>query len=540
MRTDAYYHSPVNPLNPVIVWTDGRQLFFAPAESQVASGRTTAAPEAAFSPPPAYLPEQIRWDTYGSTGSVAALQILARKSGAPDVEVAVTNTLEQSAQFLVPPEEPAETDVSREGTEFLESNLRKVPKELSGASQTAAIQQEHFPEGFFRYRALRGSHDLYVGQGADPAAHLVERSTGAIVRKFAAGSIAAVVAEPGGVVRIELSPVRGAGARHTLIVDLRASPAAITTAAEGALARTGYGAAKNRLQKLGVDFEEVGLRLTHSELEAIEGSLTPRAMSALNRVRVRGKPLLLVRKSIGTGGNRGGFLEDEGAILFLTRHFKTSTAQDVATVRHEMTHLVVTAIKKAEAREARDKKLDELARVAEVAEAVGLIRAGERGVADPSRPTALTRALEAVGLIRAGRRGSGASAQAAVEADYWKNTLVGDLELASTWVELLRNFPFVPDPEGLQEHRGVSLADESRYSKSRANAGHPAESLDEFIASLVTSATVFHGAFVAAVLSAERAGNRMGVGRGSQLRRLYRVAWKRIDDRYVQLGRNPF
>jgi hypothetical protein len=155
---------------------------------------------------------------------------------------------------------------------------------------------------------------------------------------------------------------------------------------------------------------------------------------------------------------------------------------------------------------------------------------------EASRAQAKARA----GQLRASEYGAGDVAPPAGSRSEWRSRVDGDLALANLWVELLRRYAFIPDPEGTGERRGASIADESRYSGASESTGHPADSLGEFVASFVTCATLFRTQFVADVLAAETAGNARGGGGGSYLRGLYRRAWQRIDLRYVPLGANPF
>ena len=286
MRIDAYYRSPVNPTNPVIVWTDGARLFFSSSAAQVTSGRALASAEVAFSPLAGYVPEEILWDRVeGLTTGGGALVVIARRPGEPDLEVAITNHLEQKSTFsALGVTSGANAQVSPEGAEFMRVNDSSVPR-----------------------------------------------------------------------------------------------------------------------------FEA-------------------------NRARAKAR--------------------------------------------------------------------------------AGQLRAGEHGAGDVTPP--------------AGSRSE------------WRSRVEGDLALAALWVELLRRYSFLPDPEGTGERRGASLADESRYSGASETTGHPADSLGEFVASFVTCATLFQTQFVADVLAAEAAGNTRGGGGGSYLRGLYRRAWNRIDVRYVPLGTNPF
>src|SRR5689334_4506400 len=61
MAADAYHASPVNPHNPVLVWTDGTRLFFAPSQEQLTAGRTLGIPEPSFVPPIGFAAEQVIW-----------------------------------------------------------------------------------------------------------------------------------------------------------------------------------------------------------------------------------------------------------------------------------------------------------------------------------------------------------------------------------------------------------------------------------------------------------------------------------------------
>jgi hypothetical protein len=206
--------------------------------------------------------------------------------------------------------------------------------------------------------------------------------------------------------------------------------------------------------------------------------------------------------------------------LFINEPFADSLAGRVATVRHEMTHIIMGAI-----------------------EAVSRSRlsASERANLEAALRFEAGRASEKAraGLLRAAEYGAGEARPAGGTQREWRSRVGEDVELGNVWVELLRRYPFIPDPEGTREVRGASLADESRYIGGAERTGHPADSASEFVASFVTSATLFRAQFVAAVLAAETAGNVRGGG-GSYLRGLYRHSWSLIDSRYVPLGANPF
>jgi hypothetical protein len=145
------------------------------------------------------------------------------------------------------------------------------------------------------------------------------------------------------------------------------------------------------------------------------------------------------------------------------------------------------------------------------------------------------------GKIRLGEHGAGEAKPGPGTFASWRRVIGEDPALANVWIELLRRYSFIPDPEGTGEIRGVSLADESRYSgMSDPAVGHPADSVDEFVASYSACATLFRAAFIAAVAAAEAAGNARGGGGGKYLRGLYAKAWDLISNKYIPLGSNPF
>jgi hypothetical protein len=530
MSIDAYYRSPVNATNPVIVWTDGARLFFSPSEGQVTSGRASAATEVAFAPLDGYVAEEIQWDRVaGTTTGGGAMIVIARRAGAPDLEVAITNHLEQRTTSAALGVSGGNAQVAPEGAQFVRADDATVPLEFSGAATSGDIHAVTFADGFFRYRAPGGDHDLYVAQGADPVAHLVERATGKIARTFAAGTIAAVVADPNGVVSLERTrTVRGVATSTTTRIDLRTSPPTIATASGHTSAEAGYADAKSRLQALGVTITEIGLRMRVGELETIEQALAlggNRGLNALIELRTRegrgaGDPILEVTKKIGPEAAFG--MTGAGTpTLDIFEPFTDTPTDRAATVRHEMTHVIMGAIEAVHRASLTSR---------ERADLEGALRY------EAGRAQAKARA----GLLRASEYGAGDVVPPAGTRADWRSSVEGDLELANIWVELLRRYAFTSDPEGTGERRGASLADESRYSGASESTGHPADSLGEFVASFVTCATLFRTPFVADVLAAETAGNARGGGGGSYLRALYRSAWNRIDVRYVPLGANPF
>jgi hypothetical protein len=530
LLTDTYYRSPVNAHNPVMVWTDGTNLFFARAEGANMSAR----PEPVFVPPPGYVAAELHWDrVVGMATGASSLVVVARKRGEPDLEVAVTNTLEQRASLssqALGLTSGAEVQVAREGGQYTRVDGTSVALEFSGAAAAGPIHRVSFPEGFSRYRAPGGDHDLYIARGANPFANLVRRADGGIVRTFAVGTIASVVAESNGVVHLELrTSARGATRASTLTIDLRASPPVVSTAEGHASAEADYDETKGRLLALGIAIEENGLRMRVGEMDVVEQALLlggGRGLTALMRFRALeglglNDPILNMTKGIGLETAYGFVGAGRGTpLLAIYEPFDETPGERKATVRHEMTHVVVGAMDavnrsrmSAQERANLEGALQFEAGRSQAQARAGLLRMGEYG-ADDVRPAAGTRAN-------------------------WRSAVAGDPGLVSIWVELLRRYSFIPDPEGTGEFRGVSLADESRYTGAAENTGHPADSLGEFLASFVTCATVYRGDFVADVAAAESAGNARGGGGGTYLRQLYRRAWEMIAARYVPLGASP-
>ena len=528
MKTDAYHASPINPHNPVVVWTDGSNLFLAPSKEQVTLGRTVPTPEPVFVAPPGYSAEEIRWDRATGTSASRPLRIVARKAGAKDVEVAIDNTLQQISDFVGPGISSfVRSQTTREGAELLIVGEPTVPVEMSGGA-TGAINSETFDEGFLRYRAPGGTHDLYVAQGGNPFAHIVERSTGDIKQTFAKGSIAAVVPATSGVVQIETTTGSGkTTSNETSQVDLRTSPPTITKAPGHGTSEAGYDDAKKRLDALGVDITEIGLRLRVAELTAIEdalglgGGIGLRTLQAFATLESQSK-ILEIEKHIGQDSATGGAPRGSVPTLIISEPFESRDLDRVATIRHELTHIIVQAQIAI-----RNSGLTALQR----ADLEGSLRWEARNALQKSNKD----------LLRIGELGAGTPKRGPGTFTEWRGVIGEDPEIANIWGELLRKYSFIPDPEGTGEIRGVALADESRYSgASDPLVGHPADGAEEFVASFVTSAIVFNAAFVAAVIEAETAGNARGGGGGTYLRKLYSKAWDLISARYVPLGTNPF
>jgi hypothetical protein len=531
MKSDAYHASPINPHNPVVIWTDGTSLFFAPSQEQVTAGRTAPTPEPVFVPPPGYKAEEIHWDRGSLFTGGGSLVVVARKAGADDVEVVIFNTLEQKSFFTAGGlTTSASSTVAREGGQFLFGDETNVPLEISGATATGAIHGVTFPDGFFRYRAPGGTHDLYVAKGAAPFAHLVERSTGAIKQTFASGTIAAVVPETSAVVALETSATGKSGAvAETTTIDLSTDPPKVVTKSGHASAESTYDDVKKRLLALDVVIEETGVRFRVAELEAVEDALMlggGRGLTALKEfAKLEGTlpTILSLSKAIGSSAGGGSLTVGGGVPTLSSRDpFEPSSTERVATMRHEMTHIIMDAI-------------DVVARnaltAAQRADLGGAMRFEARVALDKAK----------AGKLRQGEQGAGDPRPGPGSISVWRGSVGQDPELADVWIELLRRYGFITDPEGTGELRGVSLADESRYSGSNdPGTGHPADSVFEFIASFVTCATLFKTAFVADVLASETAGNAKGGGGGTYLRRLYRKTWNLISAKYVPLGSNPF
>ncbi len=292
---------------------------------------------------------------------------------------------------------------------------------------------------------------------------------------------------------------------------------------------TGYADAKKRLAALNINIEETGIRFRVAELKGIEDALNlggGRGLTALKDFTVlegTAPKILEIVKSIGS--DAAGGLASAGSgipLLFVREPFAASDKTRLSTIRHEMTHVVMGGILTVQA-----SKLTKLER-ANLAASLGFeARQGLKKAKD--------------GLLRIGEHGRGAPKRGPGALADWRTVVGDDPEIADHWIELLRHYSFIPDPEGTGEVRGVSLADESRYSgENDPKVGHPADTADEFIASFVVSATIFHDAFVTAVVGAETAGNARGGKGGTYVRKLYSKVWDLISSRYVPLGSNPF
>ena len=239
MRPDAWYRSPVNPDNPVLVWTDGTSLFFGPSVAAEASGR--AAPSGHFfSPCPVTPPRKSNGIGCEAWPWVVRSSSIARRTRAPDFVVSINEDFSQVTYFTGSAvRSEARWYVTREGTEFLQADNTTVPLALSEATAIGAIHRIRFPQGFFRYRGQGGSDDLYVARLSNPTVYLVERSTGAIRQTFASGSVNAVVPVTAGLVSVETT-TGTPGTAATVSIDLRTSPATTTTSSGHATSEAGY------------------------------------------------------------------------------------------------------------------------------------------------------------------------------------------------------------------------------------------------------------------------------------------------------------
>lgn len=526
MRPDVWYRSPVNPNNPVLVWTDGTTLFFGPSNAAVTAGRA-ALPDDSFSPLPGYSAEEIQWDRVRGVVEPGPLLVIARNPRAPDYVVSINEDLVQTTDFVGLGVRLGSRQVTREGTEFIFADATTVPLAFSEAAATGAIYRIHFRHGFFRYRGRGGSDDLYVARGADPAVYLVERSTGTIRQTFASGSVNAVVPLTTGVVGVETTTGTPSTA-ETVSIDLRTSPATTTTSPGHATSEAGYTAVRERLVRMGVVIVEEGVRFREAEITAVENALTlggNRGLTALQDFHAlpssrASDPLLRIEKTIGPDGAHGT-ADILGANLWVREPFDEVSDRRVSTVRHEMTHVIMNATDavsrhrmSSAVRTTRTEKMRERAEEGRRRETAGSLWLGERGAGDPTASP--------------------------VSVGTWRRELGHDSELATIFLDLLEPCSFIPDPEGTGDRRGVALADESRYSNAPARVGHPSENVREFVASFVTSATLYRTQFEERVLMAELAGNRGGARAGTDLRRFYEGVWTLINRLYVPLGSNPF
>ena len=563
----AFYRSPVNPHNPVIVWTDGNTLFFAASAEQVQADRAPIEGETEFSPPPGYQPLRLLSDQNeaGLDPEVEAPEggalLVATESELTGDELFVTisNTLEQKTAGILDEDISMSTHVSAQGAQFMESPQSRVSVPLSGALNQGEIHDVIFPKGWMRWSAPGGSHNVYLGKEAQPSLRLVERATGSIEMFVPAPLLLAIHPMPWGGIFLDLaSSPQG----KTILIDLRNAPPTVTPT-PGDPSPTDdedYAASKARLLALDIGIIESATRLRAVEMDGVFEALTAGGnigLEALIEYREqfglwRDDLILLVKKGIGQEDGRGivpdphvgkedeskldegdessekkegplspapGTAHDRIPKLSIFESFKSSDEDRLATVRHEITHVIMGALTYL-----RDARPDSKQRRIRERRAE---RLGNRATDLQERQ-----------LIRAGEEGAGQSVPEADSEEKWKSRIEKEPVLGAVWIALLHEFPFIDDPEGTGEHRGVSLADESRYTgASDIAVGHPADSLGEFVASFTTSAVLYREPFIQAVKQARRVGDAQS---GAKLQRLYRKAWRLIDRDYIPLGRNPF
>jgi hypothetical protein len=86
----------------------------------------------------------------------------------------------------------------------------------------------------------------------------------------------------------------------------------------------------------------------------------------------------------------------------------------------------------------------------------------------------------------------------------------------------------------------IDLASEKNYGQRTlfAEAGHPEDNVNEFVASYVNLATLMRDRFIAAVNAAKAARGRTRDRPG--VAPLFRDTWSIVSERMVDLGKNPF
>ncbi len=536
VQSGQCYQSPVNPNNPVWLCRDANGIYFRPAQSQIDSGRTNLNPQPRLVIPPDYTPVEIFWDwKHEEITGGGPIVIRMTSPGREDARIAISNTLEQKSYFEdLPDSSQPNLHVAREGGEFIRSYDTNVSARMAGSPDGSPVTQINFNEGYLRYRGPGGDHDLYVARGANPAVYLIERSTGDIKKTFPTGRVQAVVPAPDGTISVEVNEPRQQGnsnSQKTYSIDLRQSAPAFTETAGFNSEEPGYDTSRQAVADLGINITEEGLRLKVAELNAVHTALTDSGDHGLNILRqfraiedtmTDDEPILDLTKRLGPDSGRG--LAEAGMgrpMLSISEPFTTSETNQVATVRHEITHVIMGA--------ADAVRLNNMSRQ-ERANNEGAMRFAARRASEKARQ----------GLLRQGEYGMGDPVPAAGSARDFRGAMGDHPQLAGIWVELLRRYTFIQDPEGTGEFRGASLADESRYLGMNDNIGHPADSIGEFVASFVTCASMARTQFVDAVNQAANAGNARGGRGGSYLKSLFRRSWNIISSTYVPLGGNPF
>ncbi len=363
MNTDTWFRSPSNAENPVVAWTDGTNIFLSPSQKQIDAKRRPATPEVVLNVPAGYVATELHWDQFkgGSTIGKAVLinpapfVVLVKKKGADDQLITVSTTLEQKLSFMsLGGATHGGTIVTmRGGTEMLIANDEKVSLEISGGTAKGPIHAVKLKGGFIRYHA-GGTHDLYMSRSGATAVFLVERSTGAIDGRFSGKTLDAVLAKTDGKVDVEEKGATAAD-NKTHTVDLKTSPPTVTAVQGFTSGGTAYQTERAKVEAHGVKITEKGARLGVEDLSEVDKILTESGTAAgfvdtkaaLEAYRDRKKakpmdPILVLEKLVGVE-YAGGQVPSDGSTphLFIQEPFEATATNRAATVRHEMTHIVM-------------------------------------------------------------------------------------------------------------------------------------------------------------------------------------------------------
>jgi hypothetical protein len=114
----------------------------------------------------------------------------------------------------------------------------------------------------------------------------------------------------------------------------------------------------------------------------------------------------------------------------------------------------------------------------------------------------------------------------------WEKALSSDEKLNKIWQALHERFP-ISDPEGTSDIRGLDVADESRYLGGNRGdvVGHGFDNVSEFIASFVSSSTLFQAEMTKTVKDSK----------SDRLLALYSELWTLVNSNVVSLGtKNPY
>ena len=114
----------------------------------------------------------------------------------------------------------------------------------------------------------------------------------------------------------------------------------------------------------------------------------------------------------------------------------------------------------------------------------------------------------------------------------WEKALSSDEKLNKIWQALHQRFP-ISDPEGTSDIRGLDVADESRYLGGNRGdvVGHGFDNVSEFIASFVSSSTLFQAEMIKTVKDSK----------SDRLLSLYSELWTLVNSNVVSLGtKNPY